>query len=338
VSVSRPTAAEAAVLKQVGWRPGQAVPSNMASLLQKTSADAQHEISDLDHTPLPVPPDTPPVTIPPETSIDALPPDKQAEIRAYLAEAESQMQQMRGPKMKPSAPGIEEAIRVANQQMPVMRHVVDDRQDPTYADTNVPKSQPIPPPEPQTMTEPAPAGPTHCPHCAWDLSVIDPVIPTNRDKQVFLQATLGNIPFERAYELLGGKLQITVRSLRPEEIDACYKQAYLWRAQQETVNDRTFWEQLNRYRLCLQLVDVRSPDMVHEFPKTMQEWGTVPDNIPNGPTLLHYIHEEVYKTVLRTETLVRLAGAVTAQFNRLVSKLEANAANPDFWEATPSDT
>jgi hypothetical protein len=71
----------------------------------------------------------------------------------------------------------------------------------------------------------------------------------------------------------------------------------------------------------------------------MAEWSQGQPLPKEGEdTIVRQIRDYIYANVLRTETLVRLVAATVADFNRLVTKLEANAANPDFWEATSSAT
>lgn len=331
VIVQKPTESEAAMLKAAGWKPGQAVPSDMAQRLAGAQAQARQSMAEM---PLPVAADTPPIEIPPETSLEQLPADKRAVIEASLAEAAEQLRaQQTANRMQPSHPGVMDAIAAAER--PVSQPVIaspqqtildDDRNQATYSDTGVPK---------ETPTASGPVRPKQCPHCGWDQDLPDPIIPSEQDKTDFLTSILGNIPYEKVFDKLNGQLQITVRSLRPEELDMCYAQCYIERQQGLLQTENDFWEALTRNRAALQLVDIRSSQMLHEFPRSVQEWGPCPEGEDKH---VKYIREEVYNTALRTETMARMALAAVADFNRLLSKLEANANNPDFWEATSSAT
>lgn len=345
VVVTNPAPHERKVLEALGWKPGMAVPSDLAQQLAAARKAARESLGEM---PLPVPADTPPVRIPPETSIDSLPPAKQAELRAALQDAQMQMVAQRQPQPKFASGSVADAVAQAEravQHDTQSQLIDDDRQQPTYADTNIPKQAPpaapeqaAPPPQFQTGLD-IPVPLSECPHCGWDLGVPDNVMPSSADKQNFLQATLGNLPFEKVYFLMGDQLQVTVRSLRPEELDACYRQIYIERRRGEITTEKDFWESLMRCRNCLQVIHIRTPQLVHELPKSLEEWRT--DNTPSSDdedTVVRMIRDHVYQNVLRTESIVRLVSAVVADFNRLVSKLEANAQNPDFWEPTPSAT
>ena len=135
-----------------------------------------------------------------------------------------------------------------------------------------------------------------------------------------------------------------IRSLRAEEVDVCYQQCHIERKRGELEADVDFWRQLTQYRFCLQLAEVRSSQSIAELPTTLVEWNggySLPSRLqmaPDEDTIVKKIRDHVYTQVLEAETLVRLVGDTTAQFNALVKKLEDNAANADFWVATPSAT
>ena len=331
---------EKEVLEKAGWKPGMAVPSDMAERLANVQRAARESLQEM---PLPVPPDTPPLQIPPETDVSTLPPEKQQEIAALVEgmnEAQQQLRRNRLPKPQFSGPGgaqavhqgLHEAQAQVAQGPPPQMPVVDDRSQDTYDDTGVEKSRPA---QSNTMSDNRPA---ECPHCGWDQNIPDPIVPTEVDKQTFLQATLGNLPFEKLYDLAGGKLQITCRTLRPEELDLCFRQCYVERRRGEIQTEKDFWERLMRNRYCLQLVDLRSGQMQHEMPRSVEEWeaGQTPDE--GEDTIVKRIREHMYASIFRTETIVRWVGSTVADFNRLVTKLEANAMNPDFWGPTPYAT
>jgi len=153
------------------------------------------------------------------------------------------------------------------------------------------------------------------------------------DKLSFLQATLGNVPWQRLFSLMNGNLQVTLRQLRPSEVDACFEQSFYER-DNLGLDQMSFLEQINRYRLVLQLVDVRSGDKLETFPHDLAGWGGGREN--NNPTILPQILSQVYEKVMGTESINRILSLAVGNFNRLVMKLEANIENPDFWpEAEP---
>jgi hypothetical protein len=341
IIINNPTPMEAKMLKQAGWQPGMAIPSDMAQRLATAQKAAQESLEEM---PLPVPPDTPPLEIPPETDISKLPPAKQREVieaMAAMKDAQSQFEQLKQARRQPQPqythPSVAHAVQEAEQALrappPPAIPVVDDRQQETYTDTEVPKQAPN-----AAFNTASEAESNECVHCGWDRTIPDTVIPTDVDKQNFLQAILGNIPFQKTFELYAGQLQITARTLRADELDLCYRQCYVERRRGEIQTEKDFWESLMRNRACLQLVDVRSGQMVHDMPKSVKEWANGREEGEGEDTTVKDIRAAVYADVLCTETMARNVGAVIGDFNRLVSKLEANAANPDFWAATSSST
>jgi len=318
VRVTRPLPEEAAILTQLGWKPGDAIPVDMAKHIAAASKDAQAEVSDPARIPLPVPPDTPPVTMPPPIDLGALPPASREALRAVVADAN-----VPGPAATMQmGQGVAEAMQAAAH--PTL-DVVDDRKPPLAADT------------PAADTAGGTTETTECPHCGWDLHMADAFPITETDKRNFLQAMLGGVPFQKLYDLLGGQLQITFRTLRPAEVDLVYKQVYVDRQRGEILFDRDFYEKMARYRMATQLVDFRTPEMIHDFPPTLTEedWGKMPEG---EDTIVKYAYDEALKTVLKTESILRLVAATEANFNRLVAKLEAHADDPSFWEATRPGT
>jgi len=187
---------------------------------------------------------------------------------------------------------------------------------------------------------------THCPHCTWPLDQDDVPEPTYAEKMVFLHAILGQKPFEQSYTLLGGKVEVSFRSLTTQEVDAAFRQAYAEQAAGKLVTQFDFWERVNRMRLYLQLRSLRSDAYQHDLPDGLsratnplanalwEETDALPEKMDPEDTGLGGVEHYLLTRVLRTESLNRIVAAACNRFNRLVSRLEAMVDNSDFWQAT----
>lgn len=232
-------------------------------------------------------------------------------------------------------PSVAEAHRIAEgQQQPHEQIQVENDVQPAPA-------KPEPATKPETGSETGlDVQLTNCPHCSWPLHLDDPVEPDNHVKQGFLASVLGRKPFVQSFSLLGGAMQITLRTLTTPEVDMIYRQAFVESQTDLVQNDFDFFQRVNRLRIYAQLQSVRSKDgVIAELPD-----GVTPETNPNasafwkgeppeGQTLLVPIEKYILQNVLTTESLVRTAGNICARFNRLVAKMEAMIDNPDFWEA-----
>jgi len=349
-------------LETIGWEPGMPIPNNLADWIEK----AKKEATEAQFMPPPTDPSLPPVQVPKVVDIQDLPEAKRQELEQVLRQTQMQAEaQAREAASMPTQAGrgVAEAIRATEggarqleldddvspqQQIPDLSRPLRSKVQAEQAKEAVkqqaqagraqaspqqqPQTQPQAPaqPKPQQAAETAPQ--LHvCPNCAWDLAAKDLVEISEADKQNFLAATLGNKPFQKLFELMNGQLQVTLRSLRHDEVDACYRQCYEDRKNQQIANSADFMEQLNRYRLCLQLVELRSGEDLVQFPETLAEWGSTGDY-----RAMPMIFEQVFNEALSSETLMRLATKCMHKFNRILARLEANCDNPDFWEAAES--
>jgi hypothetical protein len=128
------------------------------------------------------------------------------------------------------------------------------------------------------------------------------------------------------------------------ELEVVYAQGYRDLGTGRARTEADYYEKLNQYRLCLQMLDIRSADprgLNVQFPaglspetnpKATTFWKTAPPE--EGDTALPQILDYVVEEVLRTESLFRVFTAACNQFNRLNAKLEANTSNDPFWKPT----
>lgn len=316
IDANQLTPLERQQLEQLGWKEGQPIPDNLADLVDAAKSAVQS--TDPSQLLPPGDPNTPPLQLPKEISIEELSPEHRRQIQQVIADAAEQLKQPANPgPTVPGGPGVREAAQnITHRQI----QLEDDRHE-----------RPVPEEKPEQPGT-ANLGPRHCPHCDWDLAVADTIEVTDDDKYAFLMSSLGGQPFQKIYQLLNGRLTVTLRQLRVDEVDACYRQVYHDRQLNRFEAMADFVEWVRRYRLCLELVDFRSSENLVAFPESLAGWQ---HDVPEGePTKLPAILQEVQQEVLKTESLYRMVGILAGKFNRLVAKLEANVENSDFYNVT----
>ncbi len=318
------TPAEKRQLEELGVKAGQPVPGNLAELVEAAKREAMAENL---NAPPPAPLGTPPLELPTPIPISQLPPAKQAEIAAAIRDAgvhHRAQQSVAAAQLDPSVRAAVQAGLDAQRNAPPETVIVDDRNSDRYADTNELKTPPTATPEPEHAPQ------QHCPHCGWDQEVLDPVIATDEDKRTFLAALLGGANWKKAFSLMGGKLEVVVRNLSTTEVDLCYQQAYREGDRGQLNNSKEFAEQVNRYRMTLQLVSIKgATGLTVVLGEGLSDWDVTPGE---GDTVLPEIMRYVYETAMPNEAIHRIVAGVVANFNRLATKLEVNVENPDFWD------
>lgn len=328
-SVYKLSDTEKSVLEPLGWKEGDPIPDNFAELFDSIQEEVKSSQQSLLAEQLPEGVTaTTRLKMPRTIPIEDLPPEKQRELREALQTAK-EIATQEAEINKTLVPGahqsINEAIRMANApQLPI----IDDRQQTTYAGTDVPKE---PAATPLATTGDTPH---YCPQCGWDQAVSDVIEVTEPDKNLFAASIISDTPFVKDYVLLGGQLVITVRSLTQEELDACfYQSAIEYRDQRGTVKtDSDRWEQATRYQVCLQLQKWVGTT-TQEFPTRLADWEGEP---AKGETLLPQISAFMLEQVFRSASAYRMALNKVMSFNRLLARLEALAQQPDFSIPTSS--
>ena len=331
------TDTERAALQKLDWKPGEQVTGDVADLIAEVeaanAAEREEAYAKVAASGRPAAQFKP-------VDVAQLPPDQQAEVRRRMTETMAAAQRADEVKANLQAAGgmpasVRDALRVA--EAPTGLEVEDDR--PARRADPPPAAAPAPA---AADTGLAPAHPGNCPHCGWDQAVPDDAEVTPRDKTAFLHAVLGEKPFTKEFELFGGSVTVTFRTLTGQEIDKVFQQAYHEKRRGEILTDMDFYERVNRYRLYLQLQAVRGPDFAHDFPDGFTPATnpgadghyTLPADLPEGETGLRQVEDHVRRTALKTEVMIRTVTVQCRTFNRVVAKLEAFADNPDFWQAT----
>ena len=151
-------------------------------------------------------------------------------------------------------------------------------------------------------------------------------------KQDFVAAILGGTRFQRKFELLGGKLNLTFRSLLADENKLVHKQLLLDQQDGEITTEAEWILRLLEYRLACSLDQVTDQygRPTHIVPLVLEYPHTPPPDKPLQTALvplLQYINTKI----LAHEVTRRLAAQQLRQFQRLVEALEAMALEPSFW-------
>jgi hypothetical protein len=312
---------EREVLEAAGWKEGEPVPDNIADIASK----AKEEAANVSQLLPPVDLATPPLQMPEEVKIEDLPPEEQEKYVGILQEAleatredSERVEAMQASQVDGAGEGVNEAIQTA--LTPGSDVVVEDDTDSaTYAGTKVPKEEE----EESTNVD-------TCPRCLWRLDAEDPIQPTEQDKSDFLQSVLGLKPFYKIYSLFGDNLYVTVRSLQPPELDACFRQLFMDTKKERILTAVDEAEVLARYRTCLQVYKLEGGQINFQFPGDIGGWQATSEK---DETPLPNIWADYSSKVNKSEILHRSIMSTVGEFNQLVAKLEANSRNPDFWKA-----
>jgi hypothetical protein len=240
---------------------------------------------------------------------------------------------------KNMAPDVAEVYK----QLETEPVIVDDRDEngnPSAAEVAAkpPAVEEKPDPEPATEA-PAdnpkdaidPALVVFCPRCGWDKRLKFDIVPTDREKEDFLATLLGGVRFKKKYELFGGRIVVTFRSLLAEENKLIYRQLVLDQQQNKVATETEWFVQMMDYRLACSLESVadKSGKVLTVIP-TLDEMPFEPNKDEPLATSLPKQLDLINKNMAQEATR-RLVGTHLRQFQRLVEALEAMALEPNFW-------
>ena len=188
--------------------------------------------------------------------------------------------------------------------------------------------KPAPVPE---VPAPVLVGEPFCPRCGWDMKQKFEVIPSDQDKEDFLIATLGGQRFRKKYELFGGRVVVTFRSMLAEENKAVYRQLTLDQTAKKIATEAEWFVQMMDYRLACSLEEVaeKGGKIAAEIPE-LQLVSPLPADDAANPLVAQL--KIVNSGVLGQEVTRRLVGAHLRRFQRLLEALEAMALEPSFWQ------
>lgn len=172
-----------------------------------------------------------------------------------------------------------------------------------------------------------------CEHCGWLLGKED-VAPEPEDVLQYEISIAGDVPFEKTYREVGGRLEFRFRDISLAETDACSRQARIDLEKGRVADNIAAMEMMARYSLVLSLRSVRVGNEQHDFPENMLGWDV--GKVEKGETMLPGILEIVQEETIKSAAIYRIIGKAYGRFSRLVRKLEDNSDNNPFWGGTGS--
>lgn len=313
-----------ATLGQFGWKDGDAIPADLGQLMIKMKE-----------------------TLPTSKRADVLidkdvMTEKQVEqVVTMLREARDLgRQKKRAEELEEQTKNMAPDVAEVYKQLETAPTIVDDREEEPPAAEEPVKEEPKPEEEEKETEEssssPASAAgsappPIYCQRCGWDMRQKFEVVPTDRDKEDFLATLLGGARFKKKYELFGGRIVVTFRSLMAEENKLVYRQLVLDQQKNKVATEAEWFVQMMDYRLAcsLETISDKNGKVIASIP-TLDEMPFTQDKDEPLATSLPKQLELINKH-LAQEATRRLVGTHLRQFQRLVEGLEAMALEPNFW-------
>lgn len=304
-------------LQQFGWKDGDSIPADLGSLMlsMKETLPASKKTDVL-------------------VDRELMSEEQIASIEAMLKEAAKYAKKKKQneeieEKSAAMSPSVAEAYRKITEEQPAPE-IIDDRTSPAVEPPPPIAAEPA---KEQIIAipaeEPKPAA-VFCPRCGWDARMKFDIVPTNRDKEDFLSTLLGGQRFRKKYELFGGKVVVTFRSVLAEENKLIYRQLVLDQAVDKVRTEAEWFVQLMDYRLACALDTITndSGKVLAEMPELVMPTGPIDTD---GQTPIVAQLDIINKNILAQEATRRLVGTHLRQFQRLIESLEAMALEPSFW-------
>lgn len=170
-----------------------------------------------------------------------------------------------------------------------------------------------------------------CPRCNWNMQHDFTAQATDEDRQSFFVAMLGLQRFTKMVPLMNSAITVTFRTLTAKESVLAFEQ--LSYDQQETpMTTAEYYMALINYRMCMSIESVRASEkVILQVPPIFE----IPYDPPPGNTKitpLVELQKWITETGITQEPLRRAIGQQHRQFQRLVETLEAQTAEPSFWQ------
>lgn len=239
-------------------------------------------------------------------------------------------------------PSIREAQRVALEAMFSPGVEIEDDRSPLQIQTPTPAalaSAVAPPPADAKTDTPSPTDTTagglpalaKCPRCEWNLNTVFETQPTDSERERYVVATLGMQRFEKAYEILDGRMTIVFRSLLAKETRLCFQQLGVDLRRGDILGDGDYLLRLIDYRLCMSVARIQRGDVI------LQDIGPIFEQCDpkavegTGDTILIARLKWFNEDGITQESLRRIVAYQFRDFQRLQETLEAQTSEPDFW-------
>ena len=326
-TVQRFLPAEAAALEAVGWTEGDPIP-DLSSLIAAIKADNEAPpVIDLGTA----------VKKPVEQDINDLPPEQRAkllsDVQEMIARGKALAEQQQNSLAEPSADGVNEAILQASTGQERFRVTLNKpevkKASETPADTATPATEAEQPTESPTGLD---AGPERCTNCGFDHKSDTPADVTEEDKRGFL-AMLHGGRFIKEYEIYGGTVKITFRTLTQKELDMTLVQTGCdMRNGLVTIpTDAEYMRRVQNYEQVLAIHRIVVGNKVETMPelKDVLVDTPKPDDPINTPLSAYYTY--VMDNYVESSTMLRLITVLHMRFKALVQRLELNMHNVDFF-------
>lgn len=246
-------------------------------------------------------------------NFDDLPEDKKKEIAEFIKQAPAQKAEEASNNFNAVSSGV-------NIPKPV---IIDDLEEKAKVEK-----------EPEAELPPLNGASVICPHCGWDTRKEDLTEVTKEDKINFVQTVLGGLRFKKTYELFGGKLRVTFRTLTTAESDMAYKQI-ITDSQKDirnySIGDTSFyWKTLMAYRAVMAIEKVESDYNVVEVPPIAE----IDVDPPEGAnTKVFAVFDSLVEQIMPNEAMRNAIAHTYTEFNSLCEKLQSMAESKDFWNA-----
>lgn len=181
---------------------------------------------------------------------------------------------------------------------------------------------------------------SYCPRCMWDVRQPWELQPEDTDKEQFVAAILGGTRFTKLISVMGGRLQITYRSLTSQETDLVFKQLGIDLRQEKLFDDAQYFMQLQVYRLAMSVerIENGNNDVLAEIPPVFEIEYDPPGPDEPEETQLTKLVKWFNNEAAPQESMRRIVAQHHRQFQRLVEALEAMTSEPDFWKGIASPT
>jgi hypothetical protein len=316
-----------ATLGQFGWKEGDAIPADLGQLMIKMK-------------------ETLPTSKRSDVLIDkdVMSEEQAKQIKDMLREARDiGRKKKRAEELEEQTKNMAPDVAEVYKQLETEPMIVDDRDEngeTPPAETTVEPAAVAEQPateepkavateEPKETVDPALV--VFCPRCGWDMRQKFDIVPTDREKEDFLATLLGGVRFKKKYELFGGRIVVTFRSLLAEENKLIYRQLVLDQQKNKVATEAEWFVQMMDYRLACSLESVadKNGKVLMVIP-LLEEMAFEPEKDEPLATPLPKQLDLINKNMAQEATR-RLVGTHLRQFQRLVEALEAMALEPNFW-------
>lgn len=317
-------------LRSVGWKPGNAIPADMARKIQvakesfldeETTEGATAKAAKSGHV----------LKVPAAVNINDLPSEKRAELQRSVEQAQLQAEQIKNAEQQMArASNVPPSVREAMMQA---GSFFDSRVDDA--------SSPLLPPQ-ATESEPQVSAKPEESYRKADKpeeKSEEEVAITRDDFLAFYTAEFLNtdkVRFMKSYSLMGGRIELIYRAPRMKAVESVWTQVKVDQLNGKIVTVDDFWRVVYEYQMVLglqqvkvggQTIDVAEQvDSVLADPQdTIEEVGATP-----LPYLLRTLQEQA---PFSSESCWRLVYANWRKFDKLVKAMEVKMDDESFCQA-----